>query len=81
MEECYSPLNYSIEKAISSRILNPTAPVPSFPQILEKERQQPEELQEKSKPYLDYLKRVADVKKGTMFFSILRTLLTISSSP
>ncbi|KAK2861187.1 ATP-dependent DNA helicase II subunit 2 [Arthroderma sp. PD_2] len=63
LEDCYSPLLHRIDQAIRWRAIHPTKPLPPIPEVLQKLSQQPEALQEQSKPALEQLIKASDVKK------------------
>ena len=74
--DSYSPLLHRIDSAIRFRAVNPDAPLPPISETLTKWSHPPAKLVERSKPYLEKLFEVADVKKGInslpRFFSFVR---------
>ncbi|KAM5447592.1 ATP-dependent DNA helicase yku80 [Microsporum audouinii] len=63
LEDCYSPLLHRIDQAIRWRAIHPTKPLPPVPEILQKLSRQPEALREQSRPALEQLIKVSDIKK------------------
>lgn len=64
LEDAFSPVLHRIEQAKRWRAVRPMEPVPPAPELFLKYSKQPEDLQQKSKPALQRLMKVSDVKKG-----------------
>ena len=73
ISDYYSPVLHRVDSAVRFRAVNPDLPLPPVSKTLTKWSHMPEELVEKSRPYLQKVTQVADIKKG-IFLSLSLSL-------